>query len=152
MKKYMYLIIPILLVLLSVYIYGYHITKSEEIAYSYGSGILVQNKKIINPKINLRIDGTIDKKLIFGKKMEIFKILEGKLNVDQKVYNLNLGITRDNVYFGNAFENKNGAKVFTVFLSNDLKTIYLINDEEKYEIISTNTIEKFNDIKKVFLK
>lgn len=149
MKKYIYLIIPILL---AACIYGYHITKSEEIIHFYESGILVQNNQIINQKVNLSIDGIIDKKLIFGKKMEIFKTLEGTLKIDQKIYNINLGITRDSVYFGNAFENKNDIKVFTVFLSSDLKTIYLINDKEKYEIISTNTIEEFNNIKKLFLK
>ena len=149
MKKYIYLVISILV---AVYIYGYHITKSEKVLHSYKNGILVQNKQISNSKVNLSINGIIEKNLIFGKGIKLFKTLEGTLKIDQKTYNLNLGITEDNVYFGNAFEDKNDIKVFTIFLSNDFKSIYLINDKEKYEIISANTIEEFNHTKELFLK
>lgn len=153
MKKYLYIIIMLLtILLLSVYIYVKKITQSEKANYNYKNSILVQNDKIKESNINLNIQGTIEKRIVFGRGIEILKTFDGSIYMNKEKYNVNLGLTRDNIYFGNAFKDDTDNKTFTIFLSKDLKTIYLINDQYSCEIVSSKTIEEFRKIKEKFLK
>lgn len=153
MKKHIYIIITLIAIFfIGVYIYGNKIIKSEKVSYNYKNCMSVQNAKIKELDIMLNIQGLIEKRIIFGKGIEILKTFDGAIHLNKEKYNVNLVLTRDDVYFGNAFKNETDNKIFTIFLSRDFKTIYLIDDKYNYEITSSKTIEEFKNIKKNFLR
>lgn len=145
--------ISIIIIIFSIiYIYHKKITKPEKVDVKFKECLLVENDKDSNKKINIRIKGTIYKRVILNKKMEIFKVLDGYIYINDKKYKLDIGITRDHVYFGNAYLNENLESDFTVFLSENLNTLYLVNEKDKYEISSGKSIDDFKNIKNKFLK
>ena len=145
--------ISIIIIIFSIiFISHKKITKFEKVDVKFNECIVVQNDKDLNKKTNIRIKGTIYKRIILNKKMEIFKVLDGYIYINNKKYKLDIGITRDHVYFGNAYLNKNLDNDFTVFLSENLNAIYLVNEKDKSEISSGKNIDDFKNIKNKFLK
>lgn len=152
MKRFVYAIILIIVILfLGLYILINNKTKPEDISYSYSNCIVYKDNNIIESNLNLVLNGSINKKVIIGVKSNVFKTIDGNVEINDEDYIINLAITEEDVYLGRAFKSINSGTEFTILLTSDFEEIYLMNEKENYEIISASDIAEFKSIKNNFL-
>lgn len=159
MKKYRKLLILVslsILIVIAISIF----TKPIHIQHAFGSGVSIKDNEttILNDDIKIELEGTISITDFNLSKMALRRDLKGTITINDKRYIIsmvNYGSATHNLYWGALTEDSSpeSKPIYMGYITNNLDTIYLSKDDEKYHIAApANSIDDFNKIHEIINK
>lgn len=141
------IILSIIIIVIISSIYIYNLRKPIHVHHVFKTGLTVKNDAIVTNNIEIEINGDIAKTDFIAKKKIFRKDLKGTITINGKDYVLNLSNLGDyshNLFWGDVTDTRYS---YMAFISNDLNTIYLSQDKEKYYIAApAKTIDDYKQI------
>ena len=156
-KKYkklvIYIVASIIVLIIASLIFLYNFTKSIQVQHVFQYGVSVKDNNILDNNINIELNGSISNTDFKLSKLAIRKNLKGTITINEKHYSLNLvnfGSATDNLFWGSLTEVGSSGKskpIYMAYITNDLNTIYLSQDTQKYHIAApAKTIADYNKV------
>lgn len=144
------ILLSIIVVVIISSIYIYNLRKPIHVHHVFETGLTVKNDAIVNNNVEIEINGDVAKTDFIAKKKIFRKDLKGTITINGKNYVLNLSNLGDyshNLFWGDVTEVNDTRYSYMAFISNDLNTIYLSQDKEKYHIAApAKTIDDYKQI------